>query len=278
MANAQDIKALRETTGAGMMDCKKALDEAGGDKDAAEKLLKERGLAAMAKRSDRATAEGVIAVKRSGNRIAMVELVCETDFVAKNDDFVNAAKRLCELTLQKGNEEVSDEHKAIVTDAATKFRENMSCRRVALIEVGEGNVAATYIHSDGKIGAVVEVKGSTDERALEFATGCCMTLAGYTPQFIRKEDVPQSYLDEQKEILQKQMEQDEAIAKKPQKVKDGILNGKIAKHLAEVCFVDQSFVPDDKFTVTKKLEEVSKEVGAKLEFGTIKMYVLGKGE
>lgn len=276
MANAADIKALREATGAGMMDCKKALDEVGGDRGKAEKLLKEKGLAAMAKRSDRVTAEGVIAVKRDGNKIAMIELVCETDFVAKNDDFKAAAMKLADITLNSGKSEVSEEHNSVVTDLATKFRENMSCRRVAFIEVKDNCVAEAYVHSDGKIGAVVVVKGSTDKKTAEFAQGCCMTLAGYTPQFIKKEDVPQSYIDEQTEILKKQMDGDEAMAKKPQNVKDGILRGKISKHLAEVCFMDQSYVPDDKLTVTKKLAEVSKETGAKLEFDSITMYVLGK--
>lgn len=276
MANAQDIKALREATGAGMMDCKKALDEVGGDRNKAEKLLKEKGLAAMAKRSDRVTAEGVIAIKRDGNKIAMIELVCETDFVAKNDDFKAAAVKLAEMTLSSGKGDVSEAHKGVVTDLATKFRENMSCRRVAFVEVPSGGVAETYVHSDGKIGAIVVIKGSTDKKVADFAQGCCMTLAGYTPQFIKKEDVPQSYIDEQTEILKVQMDGDEAMAKKPQNVKDGILKGKISKHLAEVCFMDQSYVPDDKLTVTKKLAEVSKEVGAQLEFGNITMYVLGK--
>lgn len=275
-AKASDIKALRESTGAGMMDCKKALEESNGDMAAAEKYLKEKGLAAMAKRSDRATAEGRVAIKREGSKIAMVELVCETDFVAKNDDFAAVAQKLCDATLARGDGVVGSEHESLVTDLATKFRENMSCRRAALVTVPENSCAGTYVHSDGKTGAVVVVKGSSGEKAAEFANDCCLHLAAFTPQFISQKEVPQSYIDEQTEIFKSQIEQDEKMASKPQAVKDGVLKGKLSKHLAEVCFVDQMFVKDDKMSVAKKLAEVGKEAGAQLEFGDIKLFVLGK--
>ena len=273
---AADIKTLRENTGAGMLECKKALAEANGDLAEAEKLLKEKGLAAMEKRSDRATGEGRIVIKQEGNKVAIVEVTCETDFVANNEDFVAVAEKAAAVTLANGKSEVTDEHKALIDEIAIKFRENMSVRRADFIELGDNAVAGTYVHTDNKTGAVVVVEGSSSEDVKSFAKDCCLHLAAFTPAYIKKEDVPESYINEQKEIFQAQMAQDEKMASKPENVKAGILQGKINKHIAEICFVDQAFVKDDKVTVAKKLEEVSKSAGSKLSFGKIVLYVLGK--
>ena len=273
---ASDVKALREATGAGMMECKKALTECNGDAEAASTLLKEKGLAAVAKRADRATAEGRIFIRTAGNKVAMVELVCETDFVAKNTDFIALGEKLLDVTLAKGYTKVEKEHQDMLMDLATKIRENMSVRRVCVVDVPANAVSATYVHSDFKTGVIVVVKGSTDEKVKTFAYDCALHMAAFTPAYLTQKDVPQSYIDEQTEIFKGQMAQDEKMASKPQNVKDGILKGKISKHLAEICFVDQMFVKDDKKTVTQKLEETGKEVGAKLEFGQIILYVLGK--
>ena len=181
---ASDIKTLRETTGAGMMDCKRALEDTNGDIDKAAKLLKEKGLAAVAKRADRATAEGRIYIQRKGNKIAVVELVCETDFVSKNDEFTALGQKLVDLTLEKGYTKVEPEHSDMLTVFATKVRENMSVRHVSLIDVPENAVAGTYVHSDFKTGAVCIVKGSTDPKVQEFANDCCLHLAAFTPAYI----------------------------------------------------------------------------------------------
>ena len=273
---ASDIKALRETTGAGMMDCKKALQDTDGDIEKATKLLKEKGLAAVAKRADRATAEGRIYIRRQGSKIAMIELVCETDFVSKNDEFIALGEKLIELTLEKGYTKVEKEHSDMLTLLATKVRENMSVRRVCLIDIPENAVVGTYVHSDFKTGAVCIVKGSTDAKVQEFANDCCLHMAAFTPSYITQKEVPQSYIDDQMEIFAKQLEQDPKMAPKPQNVKDGILKGKLTKHLEEVCFVDQMFVKDDKLSVEAKLAQIGKEVGAPIEFGQIVLYVLGK--
>jgi elongation factor Ts len=273
---ASDIKALRESTGAGMMDCKKALQDTDGNIEKAEKLLKEKGLAAVAKRADRATAEGRVYIRRHGNKIAMLELVCETDFVSKNEEFIALGEKLVDITLEKGYTEVTQEHKDMLTILATKVRENMSVRRVVLIDVPENAVAGTYVHSDFKTGAICVVKGSSDPKVQEFANDCCLHMAAFTPSYITKKDVPQSYIDEQTEIFTKQLDADPKMGSKPQNVKDGILKGKIEKHLDEICFVDQMFVKDDKKSVSGKLAELGKEVDAKLEFGQIILYVLGK--
>ncbi len=273
---ASDVKALREATGAGMLDCKKALQDADGNLAEAEKILKEKGLAAMAKRSDRATGEGRVVIKQEGNKVAMVEVTCETDFVANNADFAATAEKAAEITLANGKSEVTEEHKALINTIAIKFRENMAVRRAAFVEFGDNAVAGTYVHSDHKTGAIVVVEGSTADEVKTFAKDCCLHLAAFTPAYIRQSDVPQSYIDEQKEIFTAQMDADPKMASKPQNVKEGILHGKINKLLAETCFVDQPFVKDDKVSVEKKLEEVGKAAGAKLSFGKIVLFVLGK--
>jgi len=270
------VKALREKTGAGMMECKKALVETNGDDVAAEKLLKEKGLAAVAKRSERATSEGHIFVRQQGDKIALVELVCETDFVAKNADFIKNGEKIVDTVLAKGYTKIEQELTDNLMDFATKTRENMSLRRVQVVSVPANAVAGVYVHSDFKSAAVTVVTGSTDDKVKEFARDCCMHLVAFTPAYIKQNDVPQSYIDEQKEIFKAQMANDEAMAKKPDNVKEGILQGKIKKHLSEVCFVDQMFVKDDKRSVAAKLDEIGKEVNAKLAFGEIVLFLLGK--
>ncbi|MDY6397909.1 MAG: translation elongation factor Ts [Treponema sp.] len=273
---AADVKALRDKTGAGMMECKKALTEANGDAAEAEKILKEKGLAAVAKRAERATSEGRIFIRQTGDKIVVAEVTCETDFVAKNTDFVALGEKILDVAIAKGYTKIEKELEDLVLELATKIRENMSIRKLEVIDVPAGSAAATYVHSDFKTGAVVVVEGSDAEPVKVFAKDCCLHLAAFTPAYTTKDEVPQSYIDEQKEIFQAQMAQDEKMASKPENVKAGILQGKINKHLAEICFVDQAFVKDDKVTVAKKLEQVSKEAGAKLSFKKVALFVLGK--
>jgi len=273
---AQQVKELREQTGAGMMDCKKALAETNGDFEAAAKFLKEKGLAAVAKRAERVTSEGRIFIRQNGNKVAIVELVCETDFVANNEEFIKCGEKILDEVFAKGYTKVEKELSDTLLDFATRTRENMSLSKVQIMDVPENSVAGVYIHSNFKQAAVTIIKGSTDDKVKEFARDCCMHLVAFTPAYIKQADVPQSYIDEQKEIFRAQMANDEKMAGKPEKVLEGILQGKIKKHLAEVCFVDQMFVKDDKKTVEAKLAEVGTSVGAKLEFGDAVLLQLGK--
>lgn len=270
------VKALREKTGAGMMECKKALVETNGDDAAAEKLLKERGLAAVAKRSERATSEGRLYVKQNGNKVAYVELVCETDFVAKNEEFIATGEKIVDTIFEKGYTEINQELSDMLLGFATKTRENMSLKKVKVYEIPENAVAGIYIHFDNKQAGLTVIKGSTDDKVKEFARDCCMHLVASTPSFIKQEDVPATYIEEQKEIFKVQMSQDEKVMAKPENVRDGILQGKIKKHLADICFVDQMFVKDDKKSVAAKLAEVAKDVGAELSFGDVELFILGK--
>lgn len=273
---ANDVKALRDATGAGLLDCKKALNETNGDVAEAEKLLKEKGLAAMAKRTDRTAAEGRIVVKQDGNKIAIAETLCETDFVSNNADFINVAEKAAEATLAKQASGILPEHKELIDSILVKFRENMSVKRAEYVEVPAGCVASTYVHHDHKIGAVVVIKGSEAESVKEFAHVCCLHLASNKPDYINQSDVPQSYIDEQTEIFKAQMAEDPAMAKKPENVKEGILKGKVNKLLASNCFMDQSYLDNEKITVKQALAEAGKAAGATLSFEKIILFVLGK--
>ena len=273
---AADVKALRDRTNAPMMECKKALTECNGDIAEAEKYLKEKGLAAVAKRAERATSEGCIFVRQDGNKIVLVEMTCETDFVAKNADFVALGEKMLDVTISKGYTSVTDEHKALMEDLAIKIRENMGVSKVEVIDIPQGASGAFYVHSDKKTGAVVVINGSDADVVKTFAKDCCLHIAAFTPAYTKKSEVPESYIAEQKEIFKAQMDQDEKMASKPDNVKEGILQGKVNKHLAEICFEDQMFVKDDKKSVTAKLAEIGKDVRATLSFACSKLYVLGK--
>lgn len=273
---AADVKALREQTGAGMMECKKALAEANGDPVAAAKILKEKGLAAVEKRADRATSEGRIFIKITDTKAAVCEMTCETDFVAKNADFVALGGKLLDTAIEKGYNSVNDELSGMLLELATKIRENMSLRRLEVFDIPADVAAASYVHTDGKTGTVVMIKAdpasAKDNSAVkEFVYDCCLHMAAFTPAYIRSSDVDEAYLNEQKDIFTKQVES----LDKPENVKAGIVQGKLKKHLADICFVDQPFVKDDKVSVAKKLEEIAKSVGAKLSFDKIILYRLG---
>jgi len=271
---AADVKALREATGAGMMECKNALVECNGDAEAAAKLLKEKGLAAVEKRSGRATSEGKIFIKASGSKVVICELTCETDFVANNADFVKIGNDIAQTALDKGYTAPCEELSNMLLDLATKIRENMSLRRLEVIDVPAGAIFAKYIHSDGKTGVVtvIQAEPATDNEAVKaFAYDCCLHIAAFAPQYLTQADVDPAYIAEQKAIFEAQV----ADLDKPQNVKDGIVNGKIKKHLASICFVDQPFVKDDKVTVAAKMDSVAKECGSKLTLAKVVSYQLG---
>ncbi len=243
MANVELVKKLRAATMAGLADCKKALDEANGDFDEAIKVLQKKGLAASDARSGRATAEGRVFIKDNGKDAVNVAVIkCETDFVANNKDFaaLGEAENLTEA----------------VDKLKVSMRENIIIDTEKSFDYGPEDVVGTYVHSDNKSGAVVILSNVKDrEKAKTFAHDCCLHLVAFEPPFINKESVPQDYLDEKMEIFKAQMDKDPKMAGKPDKVKEGILTGKLNKHLAEVCFLEQPFVKDDKRSVKKVLED-----------------------
>lgn len=272
---ASDVKALREATGAGMMECKNALTDCKGDTAAAVKFLKEKGLAAVEKRAGRSTKEGRIFIKIEGNKIGIAELTCETDFVAKNADFLAVGEAILNDVMTNNYNEVNEKLSNMLLDLATKIRENMSVRRVECVDIPANSVVSSYIHSDAKTGVVTilscdpNMDGNADVK--QFAYDCCLHMAAFLPAYITHEDVPASYLVGQKEIYEAQVSE----LDKPDNVKASIIEGKIKKHFTEICFMDQPFVKDDKVSVSKRMEEIGKAVGAKIKLTKVICYQLG---
>jgi elongation factor Ts len=267
--SAQDVKALREKTGAGMMECKKALEEMNGDAAAAEKLLKEKGLAAVEKRAGRAANEGKVFIKSDAKKAAFAEIASETDFVARNPDFIATGEKIVGIVYEKGVTEPTPELAALVTDIAVKIREKMELKRVKFITAGADEVVETYSHGDGKIGVAVIVSADKPEvfvqpEVKEFVHDLALHVAAFNPAAVSRADIDQGFLKEQEGIFRAQMDQDPAMEEKPDNVKDGILKGKLNKYLTSICFHDQAFVKDDKINVAKALEEAGKKAGAKL--------------
>ena len=273
---AADVKTLRDKTGAGMMECKKALVEAEGDFAAAEKILKEKGLAAVEKRSDRATSEGIIAIRNEGGHVVMIELTCETDFVAKNADFIAVGNDILNTAFDKGLAEVTEELTGKMLELATRVRENMGIGRLFAYTAAQDEYISKYVHSDKKTGVVIVLKADKPEAfsqqaVQDFAYDCCLHVAAFTPLYTDKAAVDQKYIDEQTEIFTAQTAQ----LDKPENVKAGIVQGKLNKHLSDICFMEQPFVKDDKVSVAKKMEDVGNAAGAKLSLSKLVLFQLG---
>jgi len=280
--SAVDVKKLREKTGAGMMECKNALVASEGDFAKAEKLLKEKGLAALEKRAGRATNEGKIfvKVKDDGSAAVLVELASETDFVARNPDFIALGWAITEKALKEGHTEPHEGLVGMVTDLATKIRENMGLKRLKAIKANKDEYLTMYIHGDGNIGVVVKCKSDKpeifkNEDVKAFIFSLALHIAAFNPQALDKNKIDPAYITEQEEIFRKQMEKDEKLQGKPANVLEGILKGKINKHLSEVCLVEQGYVKDEKHTVAEALANVAKQAGAKLEIAEYVYFKVG---
>ena len=275
-----DVKALREKTGAGIMECKNALTETDGDFAKAEKLLKEKGLAAVEKRAGRATNAGKIFIKvkdngGSGSTAALAELVSETDFVARNPEFISLGETVVDRILEKSYGEINEELNQMVLDLATKIRENMSLKRIKTIKAASGEYLTSYIHGDGAIGVVVQFGADKadafkNEELKAFAFTLALHVAAFNPAALDQTKIDQAWLKEQEEIFRKQMEQDETMQGKPAKVLENILKGKVSKFLKDICLMDQAYVKDEKMTVAQALADAGKNFGVKL---AVKDYV-----
>ena len=256
MITASQVKDLREKTGAGMMDCKKVLTETDGDMEKAIELLRERGIAKAAKKSDRIAAEGLVAAYVSEDKKvgAVVEVNSETDFVAKNEEFktfvadvaeqvaVKAPKTVEELLNQKSIKEDKTVGE-VLTDKIAKIGENMTIRRFERFE--STGLVEKYIHGDGKIGVLVDIENGDEELAKDI----CMQIAAAKPEFLNKEAVPQERLDKEMEILKAQAMNEG----KPEAIAEKIVQGRIGKFYSEICLVEQDFVKNPDITIKELL-------------------------
>ena len=286
------VKELREMTGAGMMDCKKALNETDGDMDAAVEYLRKNGQAKAEKKAGRIAAEGLcrVAVKDE-KTAAVVEVNSETDFVAKNEDFqayVEAvakqavesdAKDLDAFLAEKWHLDGSKTVKDALVDKVAVIGENLTIRRFEKV-VAQDGCAVTYVHGGGRIGVIVEAATDVVNDAVKEAlTNIAMQVAALYPKYVSTDEVSEEYKAHEREILAEQIKNDPKMAGKPDKVIEGAVNGRLNKELKEVCLLEQVYVKaeDGKQTVAKYLEQVAKENGAKLSVKRFVRFETGEG-
>lgn len=269
MYKASDVKDLREKTGAGMMDCKKALEACEGDMQKAVDWLREKGIATAAKKEKRIAAEGLCQIKEEGNTAVIVEVNSETDFVAKNEEFTNFVDYLVEkilnndvetvedvLTIQDGNETISDKLVALTA----KIGEKISFRRFEKITKNDDEVFGTYKHMGGKIGVIVTIKGANEEVSKDVA----MQAAAMNPIALKREEVPSELVEKEKHFIQEEVKQQSAG--KPEEVIERMVNGKLEKYYKEVVLEEQAFIKENKITVSKYVSDNGGEILSMIRF------------
>ncbi len=286
------VKELREMTGAGMMDCKKALNETDGDMDAAVEYLRKNGQAKAEKKAGRIAAEGLcrVAVKDE-KTAAVVEVNSETDFVAKNEDFqayVEAvakqavdsdAKDLDAFLAEKWHLDDSKTVKDALVDKIAVIGENLSIRRFEKVAAADG-CAVTYVHGGGRIAVIIEaVTDVVNDAVKEALTNIAMQVAALYPKYVSTDEVSEEYKAHEKEILAEQIKNDPKMAGKPEKVIEGAVNGRLNKELKEICLLEQVYVKaeDGKQTVAKYIEQVAKENNARLSVKRFVRFETGEG-
>ena len=283
---AKDVAELRRQTGCGMMDCKKALTEANGDFAEATKILREKGMATAAKKQSRIAAEGVVSIYTDGNLTVMAEVNTETDFAAKSPAFSAFVEELLKtvVSARPGTVEelmgtaMADGRKveeALQELSGAILHEKVSIRRFTLVE----GVVSTYVHGAGETGIIIRFDTDVADKPefAPFAKNIALQAAALPALYVDRASVPQSALDEEMEILKKQMEQDPKFAGKPEKVIDGIVKGKMGKYYETNCLLEQPYVKDDSMTVGKYVEATAKELGGKIRVVSFLRYDKGEG-
>ncbi len=287
------VKELREMTGAGMMDCTKALSATDGDMDKAVEFLREKGLATAQKKAGRIAAEGIVMLKVTDDckKAVAVEVNAETDFVAKNEKFQSYVAQVCDQAMDTSASDIDaflaepwkfDTTKTVNEALAGQISvigENMKIRRFAQVEDANGFVAA-YTHMGGKIGVLVDVETDVVNDAIkEMGKNVAMQAAALKPLYTNRSEVPADYIEHEKEILLAQIKNDPKESQKPEKVIEGMITGRINKELKEICLMDQVYVKaeDGKQPVSKYVEQVAKENGAKITIKSFLRWETGEG-
>ncbi|MBN6185799.1 elongation factor Ts [Aneurinibacillus sp. BA2021] len=256
--SASMVKELREKTGAGMMDCKKALQESNGDMEKAIDILREKGIAKAAKKSDRIAAEGLTAVAIEGNLGVIVEVNSETDFVAKNENFQNFVQEITEHLLSQRPATVEEALgqafkgegaalQEVLNEKISTIGENMNIRRFELLEKADGNLFGHYLHMGGRIGVLIELANTTNE---ELARDLAMQIAAAKPTYVKRDEVDASELEKEREVLTAQALNEG----KPENIVQKMVEGRLNKYYEEVCLVEQAFVKDS----DKKVKDLLK--------------------
>lgn len=256
------VKKLRDETHAGIMDCKKALAQSNGDFAGAAKYLKEVGLAAVEKRADRATAEGRITFKISKHKAVIISVTCETDFVARNDQFKALGNELCDMILENGWTEVNTQLEDKVKELIATIHENMTLKSIVVYDVTSDEYVQGYSHADGNIGVLVKFKATNPavfekEAFKTLAANMAMHVCAADPMYLDSASVPKAYEEEQLSIFRVQVQSMD----KPEKVLEGIVRGKLNKHYSDICLMNQvgQLYNDDNLTVAQIIAKFNKE-------------------
>lgn len=287
---AKDVQALRERTGVGMMDCKKALVEADGDMDKAIDFLREKGLAAAAKKAGRIAAEGVVVAYQDEQKQigVLVEVNSETDFVAKNAEFQGFCLEIAKTVASANPADVEDlldvnllgSDRTVqenLQDKILSIGENLKVRRFVRVE----GTVSTYVHMGGAIGVMVQFDADAETAAKDacktMGRDVAMQIAAMSPLYLDRASVPEDVIAHEKEILLAQIKEDPKLANKPEKVLEGIITGKMNKYFAEYCLLEQEFTKDDQFTVKTYVENVAKELSAQVQITGFTRFAKGEG-
>ena len=284
------VKELREMTGAGMMDCKKALTAVDGDMDKAVEFLREKGLAAAAKKAGRIAAEGLVKTIVDGKKAVVVEVNSETDFVAKNADFQAYVAQVAAQAMATSAADIdafleepwAEDPSLTVAQALSEkisvIGENLKIRRFEKVDAGDGLVV-DYIHGGGRIGVLVQAEAPENDAAKEALKNIAMQIAAMRPQYVSRDEVSDEFLSHEREILMAQIMNDPKESSKPEKVIKGMIEGRISKEMKDICLLDQVYVraEDGKQTVGKYLQEVSKAAGAPVVLKKFVRFETGEG-
>lgn len=285
------VKELREKSGAGMMDCKKALNETNGNMDEAMEYLRKNGQAKAEKKAARIAAEGIVKIAVKDNTAAIVEVNSETDFVAKNEKFQTYVGKVAEQVLvsstsdldafmeEPWTEDASKTVKDALVEQVAVIGENLKIRRFEKV-VAENGCVVDYIHGGGRIGVIVEAETTVvNDTVKEAMKNIAMQIAALNPKYVTRSEISADYIAHEKEILLAQIMNDPKESQKPEKVINGMIEGRVNKELKEICLVDQVYVKaeDGKQTVAKYLEAVSKEAGAPVSVKRFVRFETGEG-
>ena len=271
MFSASDVKELREKTGAGMMDCKKALEACEGDQNKAIDWLREKGIAKAAKKESRIAAEGLCQIKVDGNAAAMVEVNSETDFVAKNEEFTSFVDYLVDKILENDPQTVEDvlnikDENETVGDKlialTAKIGEKISFRRFEKVTKKDNEVFGTYKHMGGKIGVIVVASGVNEEVSKDVA----MQAAAMNPIALNREGVPTDMVEHEKEVIKNEIKNDEKNANKSDEILDKMATGRLGKFFKENCLMEQDFIKDSSMTVEKYVKDNGGTISSMVRF------------
>ncbi len=286
----ESLKALRELSGAGMMDCRKALLQAQGDQEAAVKLITEWGLATAKKREDRETKEGRVAIALGEgaaslgegvaalgegaaalgkSAAALAALACETDFVALNTSYIEAVNAIAAEVLRNKLAAPNDAVAALVADVSVRMKEHIVLKGIAYIEAGDGEFLDIYLHGQGNIGVALRASAQdpsylANSEVRRFIHDLSLQVAAKAPLFVKKEDIPQSVMEAKRKELIEALEEDPAMKAKPSAMRESIITGRLKKYLSLVCLYEQQFIKDDSVTIGKALENFATATGARL--------------